>query len=95
MSLHPNDVPLWLYSANYFLEHGRVDEAKVFYEQLFRQYPNNPDVLLARAKLALRLTNDPNAAIPIVQRALQAAPGHPGARQFANELQQRINESEK
>jgi tetratricopeptide (TPR) repeat protein len=61
-----------------FIQAGRLDEARIYLEELLKQYPENVELLYNLGMLYTEL-GKPEKAIPLLQKCIEIAPSHANA----------------
>jgi len=62
-----------------FIQAGRLDEARIYFEELLKQDPKNEDILYNLGMLYTEL-GKPDSAVPLLKKCIEISPGNANAR---------------
>ena len=61
-----------------FIQAGRLDEARIYFEELLKQDPENENILYNLGMLYTEL-GSPNSAVPLLKKCIEILPGNANA----------------
>ena len=76
----PRHLPLMdpFEQALKFIQAGRLDEARIYFEELLKQDPENENILYNLGMLYTEL-GSPNSAVPLLKKCIEILPGNANA----------------